>query len=255
VDVHSQDAAQELYLSRGRHGPVAMKNADMAAKHSSMSNEHYTPGVIVEAARTLMGGIQLDPASSALANTVVGAARFFDAASNGFAHRWNAKSVFLNPPGGKCDTEGRSLVKLPGKKAGYAYEDGSPCSKPARSSALLWWTKLATEWAEGRVEQAVFLGFSVEVLQQTQSAPIGVMDFPFCVPRRRIAFLVERDGKLWEGTSPPHANVIGWLPPIDQKYRSAGMLKEEEARFYDEGFVGCSSKDLAKAFGVIGRCR
>src|ERR1700678_4532682 len=167
-----------------------MKNADMAAKHSSASNEHYSPGAIVEAARALMGGIELDPASSALANTVVRAERFFaaDRGESGSMRPWNARTVFLNPPGGKCDPEGRSLVKLPGKKAGYAYEDGSPCSKPARSSTLLWWTKLAKEWVEGRVEQAVFLGFSVEVLQQTQQAPIGVMDFPFCVPRRRIAF-------------------------------------------------------------------
>ncbi len=218
-----------------------MKNADMVAKHSSASKEHYTPGAIVEAARKLMGGIELDPASSALANRVVQAERFFAAGSDLAVH-WKAKSVFLNPPGGKCDPDGRSLVKLPGKKAGYAYEDGTPCERPARSSTLLWWTKLTKEWGEGRVEQAVFLGFSVEVLQQTQSQALSVMGFPFCVPRKRIAFLVEREGKLVAGTSPPHANVIAWLPPIPRGSR-VYWLSEWDA----DHFV--------KAFGGIGQCR
>jgi hypothetical protein len=44
----------------------------MNVRHSSESNEHFTPSYIVEAARATLGGtIDLDPASSPRANEIV----------------------------------------------------------------------------------------------------------------------------------------------------------------------------------------
>jgi ParB family chromosome partitioning protein len=59
--------------------------------------ENYTPAKYIEAARLVMGEIDLDPASNALAQQTVKAANFFDAATNGLAQPW-AGRVFLNPP-------------------------------------------------------------------------------------------------------------------------------------------------------------
>lgn len=60
-------------------------------------NEWYTPDEHIALARLVMGSIDLDPASSHVANQVVKAAQFFSLETNGLEKEW-AGNVWLNPP-------------------------------------------------------------------------------------------------------------------------------------------------------------
>ncbi len=182
-----------------------MSGAGVEARHSSDTSEHYSPHDVLVLVREVLGGIDLDPASCAIANRTVRAARIFTKADNGLAHPWGGR-VFLNSPGGFCDAEGREVHRKT-KKRRACTETGS-CGIPAphvhtgvTSAQKRWWFKLAAEYLAGNVEAAIWLGFSVESLQTTQVGRPRVGSvllpsphaFPLCFPAERIAYVRARD--------------------------------------------------------------
>lgn len=70
---------------------------DWTEGETQASDEYYTPAYIVDAARSVMGAIDLDPATCELAQTVVRAERFYTKADDGLARPWSGR-VWLNPP-------------------------------------------------------------------------------------------------------------------------------------------------------------
>jgi phage N-6-adenine-methyltransferase len=63
-------------------------------------NEWYTPSVYIEAAREVLGQIDLDPASCDTAQKTVKAKTYYTAEDDGLTKKWNGK-IWLNPPFGK----------------------------------------------------------------------------------------------------------------------------------------------------------
>jgi hypothetical protein len=134
-------------------------NETFAGRHSMDTPEWYTPAPFVEAARLVLGTIDLDPASHKEANRTVKAERFYSEQDNGLAQEWEGR-VFLNPPGGLVGEFWKKLILSPG------------------------------------VPEAIWIGYSLEQLQTLQcvGAPQTPLDYSICVPNRRIAF-VENEAK------------------------------------------------------------
>lgn len=65
--------------------------------HNSGENEWYTPACYIESARLVMGSINLDPASSELANKTVNADQYATIENSGLDKVWSG-TVWLNPP-------------------------------------------------------------------------------------------------------------------------------------------------------------
>jgi hypothetical protein len=182
---------------------------DMIPQHSSATQEHFTPQGVVDRARRLLGGFDLDPASCPEANERVMASRFLTRDDDGLSVPW-AGRVFLNPPGGKLKRVGDRWVEV---KAG-----------PGKSSMQVWWDKLVEEYQCGRVEAALFVGFTLEILRTSQSCRRPVQDFARCYPKERLPF---------RGDQPTHANVLVYLAPPG---------------------IADAQKALSEEFGDLGLC-
>ena len=74
--------------------------------NNSGNNEWYTPDEFIEAARHVMGRIDLDPASNAIANEHVKATTYYSIDDDGLTKEWSGK-VWMNPP-----YEGKLIVQF-----------------------------------------------------------------------------------------------------------------------------------------------
>ena len=128
------------------------RGVDLGGLKQSVHVEWYTPAEYIEAAREVLGAIDLDPASSPLANETVGAARYYMEEDNGLIREWHGR-VWLNPPYGK--------------------------------GSGLFTTKLVEEYAAGRATAAILLlnayGFDSAWFQP-------LWDYPICFTNHRIEF-------------------------------------------------------------------
>jgi len=81
---------------------IAVKTEEIVKKHvhvaqNSGENEWYTPARLIESARWVMASIDLDPASSAIANQTVKASAFYTKEDDGLSKAWSG-NVWMNPP-------------------------------------------------------------------------------------------------------------------------------------------------------------
>lgn len=205
----TQTEPRKQPIRQREHSPIEKRQREnkILAQHSSNSREHYTPRDVIEACSWLMNGIDLDPASTSLANTVVGAKRIYTVQDDGLLKPWYGKA-YLNPPGGDTAKVRPELQEL------------------SRSYPCIWWARLVSDWQAKRVEQACFMIFQLNLLQAVQKMDglaLTFFDFPMVVFKDRLQYLypldtndgLPRDGTvLREGKGPPGGSALVWLPPL-----------------------------------------
>lgn len=76
-------------------------NASTLINQTSGAVDWYTPQFIVDAARSVLGSIELDPASCEAANRWIKAKRIYTKDDDGLAHEWSASTVWMNHPFGR----------------------------------------------------------------------------------------------------------------------------------------------------------
>ena len=161
---------------------------DMIASQTSIpsqtkSNEWYTPSKYIEAARSVMGSIDLDPASCEVANQTVKATRYYTKEDDGLSKKWNG-NVWLNPP----------------------YHPYEGCRHPEAT----WTRRLIKEYQDGNIEQAVLL-ICAEIKYKWFHE---VFDFHVCLATDRIQF-------IRPGLTPQELRVgtaLVYLGPNEQRF-------------------------------------
>ncbi|XGW00971.1 MAG: DNA N-6-adenine-methyltransferase (plasmid) [Leptolyngbya sp. BL-A-14] len=178
------------------------KSHDCAVQHSSDSNEWYTLPVWVEQARELMGGIDLDPASSVEAQSWIQAQTYYTQVEDGLQQSWSGR-LWLNPPYGKRNhaqkTYGATVWVL---RAIAEYEAGHV------TQAVLW-LRASGNAGIRALEQA---GFPRVTLGRIPHAPAGANG----VPQKAVG----HDTVVWY--LGPHTERFHTLfvPPVSGAIRS-----------------------------------
>lgn len=134
---------------------------DLRGASGTGENEWYTPPEHINHARSVLGEIDLDPASSESANQRVGATDIFTKEENGLEQEWHGR-VWMNPP--YAQPEIHQFIE-----------------------------KLVTEYQAGNVTEAIALTHNYTDTKWFQLAAHA--SSAICFTRGRIAFLSPTDEK------------------------------------------------------------
>lgn len=157
---------------------------------SSGSNNWGTPKEVIDCVHRVIGFPDLDPCSSQTHNQRVQAKNIITETQDGLAICWSnygdVLKVFCNPPGGKIGN---------------------------KSQTLLFWNKLTDNYLSGTISEAIFLAFNLGTLQNSQQFDFSLLDFPCCIPSKRIRFIGEE-----MKSQPTHGNALAYLGGNAEKF-------------------------------------
>jgi len=148
-----------------------MDNAQLINQDAGCQ-EWYTPAGIVNTARLVLGGIDLDPASCDEANRVVRAAVFYSKDDDGLCREWGGR-VWMNHP--------------------FSKEHNAD-----------WIKKLVKCYMDGQVTAACCISFAST--SEKWFSPL--LDFPQCYLRTRTRYTSPGQ---WRKPAPPKGSVVTYL--------------------------------------------
>lgn len=149
-------------------------NAAQLINQTSGKVEYYTPQPIIDAAKKVMCEIDLDPASTHIANMRIGAKWIYTIEDDGLKHNWQGR-VWMNHP------FGRGL------------------NKP-------WVDKLVSEYRKGNVTQACMICYACTSEQWFQP----LYDFPLCFLNGRTNYILP-NGEVKRGVT--KGSVVIYMGP------------------------------------------
>jgi len=170
-------------LGPGRQRRGASDDADAPISHRPdyEPDEWYTPAAIVDMAREVLGEIDLDPASSEMAQRTVRAAQWHGKDEDGLTFEWRGR-IWCNPP--------------------YSHPLGTAFVN-----------KLADEIEAGHVEAAIFLqNASVDTTWFHRLAPLCSK---LCFPSKRISFVTPAGIESRNGR---YASVLFYFGPSPELF-------------------------------------
>lgn len=164
-----------------------------ALEPQGKNNEWYTPARYIEAARRVMGGIDLDPASCEMANRTVKATRYYTQRENGLAQEWYGR-VWLNPPFGRLNAAKNSVGGSTGGK----------------SIMTMFINKLIWSYRLGEISQAVLL-----TMPKVDTVWFRYLwDYTICFTDHRVLF--DRPGRIKDAQM--FGTIFVYLGPSEQAF-------------------------------------
>lgn len=172
--------------------------------------ELITSRDLVCAANEVMGNIDLDVASSDIANEYVGADAYFTPQDDGLnEQQWYGKVYLFSPPGTYFWDE-----------KNFRWKKTRSTSKSLRSSHAVWFSKLYKSWLKDEIEQGIFFCNCPDMLRYDQK----IFDFPICIPRTSPNLLRFSGGEI-----KPHKTCTSLIVYLQPKENSG----EATERFID----------------------
>jgi len=166
-----------------------MRNRSQQVNQTSFNVELYTPPEIIEAARAVLGEIDLDPASSPVANERVKAKRIYTKEDDGLTQQWTG-NVWMNHPWGARETACKKNCKKKScVKRGYHLDKEFPGN-------AAWINKLVAEYKAGNVSQALCITYA----STGEGWFKPLKGFPVCFLDGRTSFYTPAGEKLEQNT-------------------------------------------------------
>ena len=160
------------------------------------------------------GEIELDPASSDYANTIVGANKYFTWQDNGLAQTWRASTIYLFPPRDKLNSAEQPPNSMLFEKK----------HRFCKSAQRIWLEKCFLEYKKQNFDEGIIFLTSADVaLRVAQQIKF---DFPLCVMRDRPLLLHESPSDTHKNLSPRCLGFIYYLPSALNMERNIIKFKE-----------------------------
>lgn len=124
---------------------------------------------MIQSAYALLEEIDLDPASSKVANTYVNAKKFYTPLDDGLNEQPWFGNVYLFPPSGAYFFDKRH----------QRWKKTRASSPTLTSSHAVWFRRLYKAWLSGEIKQGLYFTNCPDMIRYEQK----LFDFPVCIPR------------------------------------------------------------------------